>query len=472
MATKNCRCDNKIDETDGPKLLESILNDGNTEIDDHHDVLASFVHLPSTGNVHSLPAFRTNALNENLMSHADTNGFDNSVHVFNQGILNQDRHMTSLLLATERILNLKEAEYTHYSQDDGKHMDIDSICLCRKCITRVVGAIDQNIEWMQNQTRSYEEAVDKEKESHRTMQKAIHISIGTESVKDKLQSLEEESLSLDVLCKEQEKELEQINIMLDEQVELANQLTEQEEQLLHEFHSLEIDSKAFQNEHRRLTLQCRTAEKERYYLEHVSLHSAMFQIIVDNQGELSSFPLINNLRLAYRPKGDVQWDELSLAWSKMVQLIMSIASSIRFQSANLRILPLVSCAKIIDVGQSSDTGRAKKVYTLGLDKTSMDRKTHKTENIISGITGLHALLFQIMNYVYDRMDFSNMKEHVPYDISQHFIGRFDLRPNQNSQHRDYEDVKWSGIVHCIASNLKWLSDNCMKFRLQTTTSKK
>jgi hypothetical protein len=253
---------------------------------------------------------------------------------------------------------------------------------------------------------------------------------------------------------------------------LANQLTQQEEQLLYEFHSLEIESKAFQSEHRRLTIQCHAAEKERYYLEHVSLHSAMFHIIVDNQGGSRSFPLINDLRLTYRPKGDVQWDELNLAWSKVVHLIMSIASSVGFQSANLRILPLVSCAKIIDVKHNSDNGIEKKVYNLGLDKTSMDRKTHKTENIISGITALHALLFQIMNHFNDRMDFSNIKSQIPYDIHAHTVGRFDLRPNLNSHHRDYEDVKWSGIVHCIASNLKWLSDNCMKMRLEAVASKK
>jgi hypothetical protein len=471
MTPMTCTCEHKIDEKDSHKILESILNDGDTEIEDD---VASFVHLPSntSTHVHSHNVFQSQVLNGN---NNDINGLDRGLpHEYNQGILNQDRHMKSLLLTTERILNIKVSDSTEYFQDDNKNFDINNICLCRKCITRVVTSINQNMEWMQSQTQLYRDAVEIEKESRRKIEKAMSIGIGiaSESISDKLQRLEEESVSLDLQCKEQERELEQINMMLDEQLELAKQLTEQEEQFIHEFHSLEIESKSFQSEHRRLTLQCHAAEKERYYLEHVSLHSAMFQIFVDNQGGSRSFPLINGLRLTYRPKGDVPWDELNLAWSKVVQLILSIASSVGFQSANLRILPLVSCAKIIDVQHTSDSGIEKKVYNLGLDKTSMDRKTHKTENIISGITALHALLFQIMNHLDDCMDLSNVKVYVPYDIHPNTIGRFDLRPNLNSHHRDYEDVKWSGIVHCIASNLKWLSENCMTFRPITSKKKK
>ena len=83
------------------------------------------------------------------------------------------------------------------------------------------------------------------------------------------------------------------------------------------------------------------------------------------------YPLINNLRLAHKPRG-ISWLEINAGWSQAAQLLMFVGSTIKFKSKDLRIVPLMSCAKIIEVGSNGDT---RFVNHLGVDFQAMNRKT-------------------------------------------------------------------------------------------------
>jgi hypothetical protein len=49
------------------------------------------------------------------------------------------------------------------------------------------------------------------------------------------------------------------------------------------------------------------------------------------------YPLINNLRLAHKPRG-ISWLEINAAWSQAAQLLMFVGSTIKFKSKDLRIV--------------------------------------------------------------------------------------------------------------------------------------
>ena len=62
----------------------------------------------------------------------------------------------------------------------------------------------------------------------------------------------------------------------------------------------------------------RDTERESIFFT-VRLHAALFHLVVDKRG--LRYPLINELRLAYRPKGDVHWKEINAAWAQATQLL-------------------------------------------------------------------------------------------------------------------------------------------------------
>lgn len=455
-----CKCGHKVSENDGPTVLTSLSHDKDLFDED----AASFVHLPPHNGMSSSESSRK--WNDGLRT--EENGgyqieFSSNIH--NQGILNQHHHINMLLQLSEAMLDVTDKDSTS-AENTSKRMDIGNICLCQTCILRISTAIDQNIDNMKHQILSYESAIQHGKENDHRFQKAISISMGADfdfktsdgsfhsMVQEKIQSLKEEYISLDLQYKEQETELEQINIMIESQIQLARELTAQEDQLFHEYHAIEIDNEAFHIEHRHLTLQCHEAERERYFLEHVSLHTAMYNIIVDSGGASRLYPLINGLRLTYRPKNDIRWNEINAAWSQAVQLIMCIASSIRFQSKDIRIVPLVPCSKIIKIYKNEHGELKKTVHHLGAEENNMERKLHRTEHIIDGITAFHSLLFQIMECAQGKMDNSGVMDNIPFDMSEHQIGQYSM---QNIDHDN--NSKWSGVVHAIACNLKWLSDH-------------
>lgn len=335
---------------------------------------------------------------------------------------------------------------------------------------RIASAIEENTTQLEAETVAYDNAVQSEKDKHRRLLRALNIRDGIDGnddltvssghtpisstpediVQSTLETLEYEIQMLAISSQEHLNELRHLNELIDEQALISKALTDQEDNVLTEFNSLEIDANAFQDMHRQLTHQCHIVEKERYLLSSVQLHSSLFDITVD---ECSSrrFPLINNLRLTHRPKG-VSWLEINAAWSQAAQLVIFVGSTTKFKSKDLRIVPLTSCAKIIELVQ----GEKRIVIHLGVDFEINARKTHETENIVSSVRAFHALLHQISMHMCHIRSYRTLDK-IPFETRPHSIGSHDLR-----RINEQDDVGWSGVIHCLAANMKWMTQNASK----------
>jgi beclin 1 len=248
--------------------------------------------------------------------------------------------------------------------------------------------MEDNTARLEAEIEAYDAAVKNEQDKQRRLLKALSINAGInqdeafetsihiqyadeEILQNALDTLDDELKRLQITNQEHESELQKMNELLQDRVRIAQTLTEQEDEVLTEFNSLEVDARVFQDIHRHFTHQCHAAEREKFHLSRVQLHSALFHIDVDERG--LRYPLINNLRLAHKPSSrGISWLEINAAWSQAAQLLMFVGSTIKFKSKDLRIVPLMSCAKIIEVGSNGDT---RFVNHLGVDFQAMNRKT-------------------------------------------------------------------------------------------------
>lgn len=332
---------------------------------------------------------------------------------------------------------------------------------------RIASAIEDNTARLRAETGEYDRAMEMEQENQKRLLKALSINAGIhhnadedsnnepfsefneqEILQNALDTLEYEWLRLRNVQQEHQRELDTINNLLEEQTLVSQTLTSQEDEVLTEFSSLEVDARVFQDIHRHLTHQCHAAEREKFHLSRVQLHSSLFHIVVDERG--LRFPLINNLRLAHKPMG-LSWLEINAAWSQAAQLLMFIGSTIKFKSRNLRIVPLMSCAKII-VGVDTNV-----VHNLGVDLQAMDKKTHNVETIIPSIRAFHALLHQMTVHI-KNSNLSCDLGKVPFNLGHHIIGSHDLKQMHHT-----DDVGWSTIIHCMALHMQWMSKIACRF---------
>lgn len=252
--------------------------------------------------------------------------------------------------------------------------------------------------------------------------------------------------------KQQENELQELQRLSREQVRIAKELDNVDGCLDEERNVLEIDARAFGHVQHQLSCTLRDTQHEIEALSTVRLHASLFHLVVDKR-ELR-YPLINDLRLAYRPKGDVDWTEISAAWSQAAQLLLLVAASVKFLSRDWRIVPLASCAKLIHLD-----GKHRAVYTLG--ESEGPELKHRVKMSFS-LKAMNALLDQLCRHVSSLP--SRGKHPLPYETTRSRIGRFEL-----SHLEDSNDSGWSSVIHCMASNLQWLSDRAADYENQKVT---
>jgi hypothetical protein len=407
---------------------------------------SSFVHLP-------LPPQHGKDLNG---INFGTDQLSDEGDLYNQGILNSYRHINTLLQVAE----------DHLSARSGEDIEMDAH-MCLNCVERIASAIEDNTARLEAESDDYDAAVKYEQGKRRRLLKALSISAEINQEKGKeddehvefsetwqeenilqnaLDTLDDELKRLQIIHEEHKSELQKMDGLLEVQVRIAQTLTEQEDEVLTEFNSLGVDARVFQDIHRHLTYQCHAAEREKFHLSRLQLHSALFRIDVDERG--LRYPLINNLRLTHRPKG-ISWLEINAAWSQSAQLLMFVGSTIKFKSKDLRIVPLMSCAKIIEVGSNGET---RLVHHLGVDF-----QTSSSEDIIPSVKAFHNLLHQMSVHMLNSKEVDSL-DPAPFEVRHSIIGSHDLR------HIDArDDVGWSTVIHCIASYMKWMSRNACKF---------
>jgi hypothetical protein len=267
-------------------------------------------------------------------------------------------------------------------------------------------------------------------------------------------------------CQQHEDELRHLDVLLKEQAMISRDLDQLEYATEEEQNALELEARAFDNDqeqlyHRLAEIQ---AEAEQLSSAQIQLPSMLMDLQVDRERGLR-YPLINELRLAYRPKGDVQWSEIQAAWSLAAQLLLVIGTLFDFQSQYWTIVPLSHCAKLIYYAPESShidpTGKQRRavVYNLGHPKTNGSR----------ALSAWNALLFQVMEHTTTKMNQAcdcGILDHasippLPFEIAPGKIGNVVLERLDES-----DDAGWSRAIHFMSSNLLWLSECASAFVLQ------
>lgn len=262
---------------------------------------------------------------------------------------------------------------------------------------------------------------------------------------------------LKAACEQHENELHYLKSLQKQQMVLSQQLELKEDGIWEEQNALELEAKALDNIIAQLGTHCLRAQKDLESLSMVKLHPTLFDLVVDKRG--LRYPLINELRLAFRPKGDVEWKEINAAWSQAAQLILFIGASVDFRSRQWRVVPLTPVAKLIFI--SPDGKRA--VYSLGSghETSSPDgSRAKRAPEMSMSLRALNCLLDEMIRHISSLVENSPK---LPYDISRHRIGTYDL-----SRLDESDDSSWSQVIHSVASNLQWLSDRASEYTLEAT----
>jgi hypothetical protein len=295
------------------------------------------------------------------------------------------------------------------------------------------------------------------------------------------------------VASQQELEIGRLQQLRRDQTEVLRDMRRARTDLEEERNDLEIQARAFDNDHCQLSRALVDAhdEVDRLSSPQIRLIPALFELTVDNDRGLR-YPLINRLRLAYRPKGDIQWDEIQAAWSLAAQMLLAAATAFDFQSANWKIVPLSHCAKLIytesaDAAAQSasstssatppaktaaaSSGRApppqkrrSMVFNLGHPLTDGSRALLAWNTLLHEVVRHAALELHRAAAAGDGSGRAAASTSTstppalpsavpPFEISPHQVGDVVLLRLSAK-----DDAGWSRAVHCMSANLLWLSE--------------
>jgi hypothetical protein len=457
---------------------------------------SSFVHLMTPRN-----NIRTTKDYEENLHHQSSAAPSQNEHQSQHGFLERHQHMLKLL----------EAAYTHI--DDVEHSNnfdckknnitnddhSTAVELCVDCIDRVASALEAETQRLYAEVEIYSETVQASKQRSKALQRTTkHVrSVGiaansplqhatttgqtnSSNKDDKVinnntieEAYQEEIAMLESEIQARSDELLHYKSIQKEQTELTSELGKLEEGLQLEENSLELQSEAFDNRRQVLTKTLSEVQNEVDKLTCVSLPRVLFDLQVDQARGLH-YPLINQLRLAFRPKGDVPAQEIQVAWSQATQLLLILGTLLEYPGLDWKLVPLADCAKLIYrkeifnlvpgdcrslmawnalldqvvkhalslvAGGCGNTGNRLNPTSIPRNKHSQydNRMNPKSRNNTSTRTSDPTTLLK--------------PTLPPYSSSPTMIGNTELARLDPIDH-----VVWSQVIHRMASNLLWLSN--------------
>lgn len=252
-----------------------------------------------------------------------------------------------------------------------------------------------------------------------------------------------------------------------EQVKLSGELCQLEENLQREENSLEIHSEAFDNRRQVLTKTLAEVQSEVDKLTCVSIPQVLFDLQVDQARGLH-YPLINQLRLAFRPKGDVPAQEIQVAWSQATQLLLLLGTLFEYPGLDWKLVPLADCAKLI---------YRKEIFNL----VPGDCRSLMAWNALLDQVVKHALSIVAGDQIHSTHNRAKATKSTtmrtneahathkpappPYPSSPTMIGNTELARLDPTDH-----VSWSQVIHRMASNLLWLSNRASRLSATQVSS--
>lgn len=259
------------------------------------------------------------------------------------------------------------------------------------------------------------------------------------------------------ICRQDEAELENLTQLEKEAAAAAQQLDALQWSINEQANALELETHAFENEEQQIqtVLTQVQTEVDRLSSQGIRFPARALDLRIDSRG--LRYPLINELRLAYRPKGDVEWQEIQCAWALAAQLLLQSATLLDFQSRHWRIVPLSQCAKIIY--HSAENNHRGIVHNVG----------HPSSKSCQALMAWNALLFEVVQHALttlkagiakDLLDAKSV-EQVPYEQASQKIGGVPLRHLAVD-----DDASWSRVVHFMSCNLLWLANMASLWTLE------
>lgn len=320
--------------------------------------------------------------------------------------------------------------------------------------------MEADMQRLESECRLYRNAAQDEKTRQASQLRAVQSSFSTtdratfplddHTLENLEHNLQEEIERLDDIRKEEELELQNLNNLLKDAAIVSKQLDTLQWDINEEANALELESHAFHNEEQQMLTALNEVQSEagRLSSKGICFPTRLLDLRVDSARGLR-YPLINELRLAYRPKGDLEWDEIQSAWALAAQLLLQSATLLDFQSRHWRIVPLSQCAKIIYHSPRND-GRGV-VHNVG----------HRSSKSWEALIAWNALLFEVVQHALSVIQSAVEKglletshiEKLPYEQTRQKIGGVPLRLlNVN------DDASWSRVVHFMSCNLLWLAN--------------
>ena len=228
-------------------------------------------------------------------------------------------------------------------------------------LIRVERAILDDTDRLEREIQAFQDAVREEEYRSESWKRAWATVRGDSTIDDNIDNNDDETFDhilrqqeeafrseiqlLREAVTQQELEIAHLQQLRKDQVAVLRALDNFESALEEERNTLELEAQAFDWNQEQLyrSLVEVQAEVERLSSSRMRLTGVLFDLKVVLVRGLR-YTLINELRLAYRPKGDIQWNEIQCAWSLAAQLLLSVATIFGFQSMNWKVAPLSQCA--------------------------------------------------------------------------------------------------------------------------------
>lgn len=400
--------------------------------EDDRKLEASFVHLPSSlyhyEDPTSLLEFARNSpgrLAEN-----------------NEIILRHVRHLEKL----ERIANATEDPVPP---------------LCFSCVKRIQAALKIDKERLEAETARFREISSEQLSREDSLQRTLREcaagneddELPTDPYERTRQVYLEEISTLQDACENMEDEIRNLQAIYKDQLHTLEELDIANDEFHQSCNDMEVQVKMFEMDQQLLSRTLKALSKDMEDLENhdiVGIPSRMYRLQVDTERGLR-YPLVNDLRLAYRPKGDIQWEEIEKAWSMVLQLLLMIATAFDYDSNEWKIVPLTQASKLIHYIKDSKGQVISIVHNLGTRKGNNSK----------AIPSFCELLYEVSIHVQKQLDAEStgglldgiQLPPLHFPVSKNMFG--DVAFNHIAGD---DDSGWAKLIHIIASNLLWLSN--------------
>jgi hypothetical protein len=337
-----------------------------------------------------------------------------------------------------------------------------TVALCDDCIDIVCATLEKDTERLYAETKAYDDAAQAAQQRAKTYERHIHVATTEEAYRQEIIMLENE-------LQGRQEELENLKALYKEQDQISKHLDALDDGLQLEQNSLELQSNAFDDRRDLMTNSLAEIQQEIDKLSLIAVPHALFDLQVDPRG--LRYPLINQLRLAFQPKGDVPAEEVRVAWSQATQLLLFLGTLFDYPGTDWKLVPLADCAKLIYRKEifnlSPGDCRSLMAWNALLDQVV--RHAMKICKTTNGMTA---------NDIGDRQDNPSTKGNnnnlqqqqashsaPPFTSSPTTIGETELARLDPT-----DQFGWSQVIHRMASNLSWLSDRASELTATQVTS--